>query len=153
MGRPQIITVTLVPVRTISNRNKLGQIVIQGSKPIIDPSSKSRKFTIVLMPPRMELFLRSMITVGGTSVPNTNFSLESGFVISGIVRDNNNDAMDGVGVCVHRTDGSFTGICGGTDANGYYETGGLPAGTDYVPYAIGYELGFKEQMWDHILGT
>ena len=92
----------------------------------------------------------TLITVGGSSVTGRDFSLESGFTISGDVLENGNP-VDGVGVCVHlKSDGSWAGVCGGTNGSGEYTTGGLPAGNDYVAYAIPDEFGFKRQIWDGI---
>ncbi|MHC5112199.1 MAG: carboxypeptidase regulatory-like domain-containing protein, partial [Planctomycetota bacterium] len=87
---------------------------------------------------------------GGNSTTNIDFSLESGFTISGTVFDEGFNPIEGVGVCIHRTDGSWTGVCGGSGPDGTYMTGALPAGVDYTAYAIGDDLGFIREMWDNI---
>ncbi|MFC1777125.1 collagen binding domain-containing protein, partial [Pseudomonadota bacterium] len=91
----------------------------------------------------------TLIPVGGTSATDKNFVLNSGFVISGLVTDFNADPVQDLAVCIHRTTGEFTGVCGGTNGSGFYQTNALPAGTDYVAYAIGEEFGLIRQMWDH----
>ncbi|WP_191621140.1 carboxypeptidase regulatory-like domain-containing protein [Marinihelvus fidelis] len=88
------------------------------------------------------------ISVTGSDVDNVDFDLDQGFTLSGLVTEaGSGSALEGVGVCVHRPDGSFTGACGTSDASGQYVTGALPSGTDYVPYAIGDEQGYKRQVY------
>jgi 5-hydroxyisourate hydrolase-like protein (transthyretin family) len=90
----------------------------------------------------------SKITVGGSSVGGKDFSLESGFVVSGLVKDFNTNPVEGANVCIHYSDQSFTGVCGGTDSNGYYETPAVPPGTGYTANVEADNQGLKRQVWD-----
>ena len=92
----------------------------------------------------------NLVNVAGGDTSGIDFALKAGFHISGTVLDTG-APIDGVGICIHfRSDGSWAGVCGGTDAAGNYQTDALPAGTDYVAYVVAEEVGYKRQMWDHV---
>lgn len=88
------------------------------------------------------------VTAGDAS--GINFALNAGYVITGTILDaTTSNPIAGVGVCIHYTWGDWAGVCGGTDANGFYQTNpALPAGGDYVAYAIPEEQGYRRQMFD-----
>jgi hypothetical protein len=87
-------------------------------------------------------------TTGGDQ-GGIDFALDSGFHISGTVRDAASpfDPVEGATVCIHYTDGSFAGVCGDSDASGYYETGVLPPGSEYVAYTW-FPAGYRRQIYD-----
>jgi hypothetical protein len=89
-----------------------------------------------------------LVDVTGGNASGIDFVLEAGFTISGNVSAAGGGPLEGVGVCIHLTTGEWTGVCGGSDANGNYQTSALPAGTDYVAYAIGEDVGYQRQMWE-----
>ena len=90
------------------------------------------------------------IDVSSSNATGKDFTLEAGYTISGTVLDGGSP-VDGIGICIHlKSDGSFTGVCAGTDSSGNYVTGTLPPGNDYVAYVTGDEFGYKRQMWNGI---
>jgi internalin A len=91
----------------------------------------------------------SPVNVSGADVSGIDFALDAGFVMTGTVLDAaDSSPIEGVEVCVHRTDSSWTGSCGTSDVNGDYQTVGLPAGSDYVSFANADSQGYKQQMYD-----
>jgi acetyltransferase-like isoleucine patch superfamily enzyme len=95
-----------------------------------------------------DVTLGDLIVVDGTNdVGGIDFDW---FTVSGNVRDAaTNGPVEGVGVCIHyQSTHKWTWSCGGADVNGAYQTTALPAGSDYVAYALPEALGYRRQMYD-----
>ncbi len=89
------------------------------------------------------------VDISVTSETGIDFALDPGFFITGTVRDAVTTlALEGAEICIHRTGGSFAGICENSNTSGFYQAGALPAGTDYVAYVRPENLGYKRQVWE-----
>ena len=95
----------------------------------------------------------TQVEVAGGDLSGIDFDLVQGFTISGHVEGRTSELpLEGLAVCIHRSDGSYTRVCGQTDVEGNYTTSGIPlSDTDVTIWVNAEESDYLSTLYDDIV--